>query len=392
MPWKSPCGPMDKDHIDKANRPLPTPNPDGDWIRLLVIVLEEINDCFIELKRLYISLEILDDYQKLASILVFVEQIVWENDTVGDRNDRDYLCNIYRKINDVLCAFRRHSQKTSIDKVTPTRNVMNSEYRLINRTERFQRNYIIFKDASRYITSGAALMNSVPMTYSLFEILSLLESIPFSIIKLVCCAAFLTEKATANSCLEGRIPWIKPCGYSSNPNTNPVGIHNEQWLTDIVTRSEELHRTSHHKEVYSTLLEFRYRLFHLEGFPIADNAKLAVWPFNLNDTIEAIDDYEKLSTVLVFVEAMLWDDHIIPNGNDGANLCSIVSKARDILCILKIEINDDELLRIPERNVMKTEYRQGDRTHKLGRNYLIFKDSIRYLQFMVDKYIRFIFS
>lgn len=60
------------------------------------------------------------------------------------------------------------------------------------------------------------------------------------IIKLVCCAAFLTEKATANSCLEGRIPWIKPCGYSSNPNTNPVGIHNEQWLTDIVTRSEEL--------------------------------------------------------------------------------------------------------------------------------------------------------
>lgn len=89
---------------------------------------------------------------------------------------------------------------------------------------------------------------------------------------------------------------------------------------------------------------------------------------------------------------MLWDDHIIPNGNDGANLCSIVSKARDILCILKIEINDDEILRIPERNVMKTEYRQGDRTHKLGRNYLIFKDSIRYLQFMVDKYIRFIFS
>ncbi|CAG2217495.1 unnamed protein product [Mytilus edulis] len=194
MPWKSPCGPMDKDHIDTTNRPLPTPNPDGDWIRLLVIVLEEINDDFIELKRLYYLdkqgksqsnpcghldsdfqhligfptadstwinnpaelnanfLEILDDYQKLASILVFVEQIVWENDTVGDRNDRDYLCNIYRKIKDALCEIRSHSQKTLINKVTPTRNAMHLEYRLIdNRTTRFQRNYIIFKDASRYL-------------------------------------------------------------------------------------------------------------------------------------------------------------------------------------------------------------------------------------------------
>ncbi|VDI38232.1 Hypothetical predicted protein [Mytilus galloprovincialis] len=223
------------------------------------------------------------------------------------------------------------------------------------------------------------------------------------IIKLVCCAAFLTEKATATSCLQGRKPWIQPCGYNSNPNSNPVGIHNDQWLTDIVTRSEEL-RTIFLKMKsdyieHPTIRRYIQRcwnldtdFFHLEGYPIADAAKLAVWPFNLNETIEAIDDYEKLSTVLVFVEAMLWDDHIIPNGNDRANLCSIVSKARDILCILKIEINDDEILRIPERNVMKTEYRQGDRTHKLGRNYLIFKDSIRYLQYIVDKYIRFIFS
>ncbi|CAC5424462.1 unnamed protein product [Mytilus coruscus] len=224
------------------------------------------------------------------------------------------------------------------------------------------------------------------------------------IIKLVCCAAFLTENTTATTCLNGRKPWIKPCGYNSNSNLNPVSAHNnEGWLEDIVTRSEELRQMFLQMKSdyikHPTIVRYIQRcwnldtdFFHLEGFPIADAAKLAVWPLKLNETIEAIDDYEKLSTVLVFVEAMIWDDYIIPNGNDRANLCNIISKARDILCILKIEINDNELLRIPERNVMKTEYRQGDRTHKLGRNYLIFKDSIRYLQYMVDKYIRFIFS
>ncbi|CAC5424461.1 unnamed protein product [Mytilus coruscus] len=146
MPWKSPCGPRAKE-----NRPVPTPKTaERDWIRQLIIVLEEINDYFIELKRLYISLEILDDYQKLATVFIFVEQVVWENEMFRG-GDRLILCNIYHKIPDALCKIRRQSQKTLIDKVTPTRNAMNSEYRLVNRTDRFQRNYIIFKDASRYL-------------------------------------------------------------------------------------------------------------------------------------------------------------------------------------------------------------------------------------------------
>ncbi|VDI38233.1 Hypothetical predicted protein [Mytilus galloprovincialis] len=148
MPWKSPCrNNGNEDELDKPDEQV-----DNGWIIQLIIVLQETNDYFIELKRLYISVEILHDYQKLATVLVFVEQIVWENDTVGDRDDRDILCNIYRKIRDALCEIRNHSQKTLIDKVTPTRNAMHLEYRIVdNRTTRFQRNYIIFKDASRYL-------------------------------------------------------------------------------------------------------------------------------------------------------------------------------------------------------------------------------------------------
>lgn len=98
-----------------------------------------------------ISLEILDDYQKLAIVLVFVEQIVSEKDSYKGITDQDILCNIYYKIRDVLCELRTQSAKTLIDEVTPTRNVMNSKYRKVDRISRLRRNYIIFKDASKYI-------------------------------------------------------------------------------------------------------------------------------------------------------------------------------------------------------------------------------------------------
>ncbi|CAC5424460.1 unnamed protein product [Mytilus coruscus] len=188
MPWKSPCG-------QKGNGlklTLPPNTADRSWIKHFIIVLEETNDYFTELKRLYyldekvqrlinrcghldsdfqhlvgfptvdptrinnpaelnISLEIIDDYQKLATVFVFVEQIVWEKDIFRGINDLDILCNIYHKIKDALCELRTKSQETLIDKVTPTRNVMNSEYRIVSRIGRLQRNYIIFKDASRYL-------------------------------------------------------------------------------------------------------------------------------------------------------------------------------------------------------------------------------------------------
>lgn len=51
MPWQRLCVSM-----DKGDTPLPTPSTDNkEWIRQLIILFEEINDDFIELKRLYVS-------------------------------------------------------------------------------------------------------------------------------------------------------------------------------------------------------------------------------------------------------------------------------------------------------------------------------------------------
>ncbi|CAC5424459.1 unnamed protein product [Mytilus coruscus] len=188
MPWKSPCGTEGNgDELDELRN-----TADRSWIRHFIAVLEEINDYFTELKISYyldptvqslvnrcgyldsdsqhlvgfptvnatkinnpaelnITLEILDDYQKLATVLVFVEQIVREKDSFRGITNLDILCNIYYKIRDVLCELRTQSQRTLIDKVTPTRNVMNTEYRRVNRIARLPRNYIIFKDSSRYL-------------------------------------------------------------------------------------------------------------------------------------------------------------------------------------------------------------------------------------------------
>lgn len=76
--------------------------------------------------------------------------------------------------------------------------------------------------------------------------------------------------------------------------------------------------------------------------------------------------------------------------HNGDDFCNVTNKLRGVLCDLQIQINDSRLLRIPTRNVMQLKYRLGDRITKLGRNYLIIKDSVKFIQITLTKYVRFI--
>lgn len=102
---------------------------------------------------------------------------------------------------------------------------------------------------------------------------------------------------------------------------------------------------------------------------------------------EIASDFEDISIILVFIEQMQRDEET--SLHVGDNFCNLTSKLRGILCDLQIQINNSSLIRTPTRDVMDIEYRLGDRSTKLGRNYLIIKDSLKFVKYMVTKYVRF---
>lgn len=98
-----------------------------------------------------LSVEILKDYKKMATVLVFVEQMVNDGDTHGGQNNTDTLCSLYYKLRTALCLLQTHINRFLIDDITPTRSVMKTEYRTINKISRMTRNYIIFKDGTKLL-------------------------------------------------------------------------------------------------------------------------------------------------------------------------------------------------------------------------------------------------
>lgn len=98
-----------------------------------------------------VSVEILKDYKKMATVLIFVEQIVNDGDTHGGQDSTDTLCSLYYKLRTVLCLLQIHSNSVMIDDITPTRSAMKREYRRINKISRMTRNYIIFKDGTNFL-------------------------------------------------------------------------------------------------------------------------------------------------------------------------------------------------------------------------------------------------
>jgi hypothetical protein len=111
----------------------------------------------------------------------------------------------------------------------------------------------------------------------------------------------------------------------------------------------------------------------------------------LQETVEALKDFKQLGIILIFVEQMMWDTLFY--GNSAREFCDITIKTRSVMCTLEEYINNPGLIDTVrlDRSAMKTEYRLGDRTSKLSRNYLIFKDAGRYLGVAIHKYIRFMF-
>lgn len=98
------------------------------------------------------SVEILKDYKKMATVLIFVEQMVNDGDTHGGQDNKDTLCSLYYKLRTALCLLQIHSiNSVMIDDITPTRSAMKREYRTINKISRMTRNYIIFKDGTNFL-------------------------------------------------------------------------------------------------------------------------------------------------------------------------------------------------------------------------------------------------
>ena len=97
------------------------------------------------------SVEILKDYKKMATVLIFVEQMVNDGDTHGGQDNTDTLCSLYYKLRTALCLLQIQSNSVMIDDITPTRSAMKREYRTINKISRMTRNYIIFKDGTNFL-------------------------------------------------------------------------------------------------------------------------------------------------------------------------------------------------------------------------------------------------
>lgn len=93
----------------------------------------------------------------------------------------------------------------------------------------------------------------------------------------------------------------------------------------------------------------------------------------------------------MFLEQMIYD------GKDDQlfqKIRDVLNKLKSALCELKTKTDRNEVKDfIPSRGVMKRDYRIiSSRMKKMLRNLLIFKDTVRYLKIMREKYFKIFFS